>query len=207
MIDPSNSEFLAPTMKFRRLSILMAIHNSPEISQKRIGQITHLSSSMVNNYMKKLKQDGAMTIAGNTNRTQSYHLTPAGDNELMSLLIDYSAEIIRLYGDAKREVAKRLSKVHLKGIRTVALFGVAETAEVVYAAIKKGPLVVKAIFDSDKRKQGQPFNGLIIQPPELLKGIDVDAVVITSFGKQKEIHAFIRQLVGERIDVVRLSDL
>jgi len=185
----------------------MAAHNSPETSQKGIGRITHLSSSMVNNYIKDLQKDGLLTTTGKTNRTTSYHLTPAGQDELMSLLKDYSAEIIRLYGDAKREVRERLTKVHRKGIRTVALFGVAETAEVVSAAIKDRPLVVKAIFDNDKKKQGMPFNGLIIQPPELLKGIDVDAVVITSFGKQKEIHGLVRQLVGNRIEIVRLSDL
>jgi hypothetical protein len=87
------------------------------------------------------------------------------------------------------------------------LFGVAETAEVVYAAIKESSLVVIGVIDSDPTKQGKPFNGLIVQKPERLERINPDAVVITSFGKQEEIHDRIRQLVGDKIRVKKLSDV
>lgn len=207
MIQPFNSEFLAPTKKFRRLSVLMAVHKFPEISQHKIGRITHLSSSMVNNYIKKLQEDKMMTITGDTNRTCEYHLTARGREELLSLLLSYSAEVIRLYGEAKGEIARRLHQICSDGIRTVVLFGAAYTAEVVYAAIKELPLEVAAVVDSDQRKQGKPFGGLIIQPPEILRNIHADAVVITSFGKQEEIHDFILRVVDSKIKVLKLSNL
>jgi DNA-binding MarR family transcriptional regulator len=207
MIPPFQSEFLTPAKNFRRLSVLLAIRNAPKISQHKIAKITHLSSPMVNNYIKELQQKGLITVTGKTNRTQEYHLTSLGRDELMSLLVSYSAEIVQLYGGAKREIAQRLHHMHLEDIRTVALFGAAETAEVVHAAIKDTTLTVKAVVDSDPAKQGKPFNGLTIQRPEQLRGIDADAVVITSFGKQEEIHACVRQLVGEGIKVIKLSEL
>lgn len=207
MIQPFNSEFLAPTKKFRRLSVLMAVHKFPEISQHKIGRITHLSSSMVNNYIKELQEDRVMTITGDTNRTCEYHLTARGREELLSLLLSYSAEIIRLYGEAKGEIARRLHQICSDGIRTVVLFGAAYTAEVVYAAIKELPLEVAAVVDSDQRKQGKPFGGLIIQPPAILRNIHADAVVITSFGKQEEIHDFILRVVDSKIKVLKLSNL
>ena len=207
MIQSFNAEFLAPTKKLRRLSILLAIHNISEISQHEIGRITHLSSSMVNNYIKELRKDGSISVAGNTNRTQRYHLTTKGRDELLALLLSYSAEVIRLYGGAKGEIGRRLQQIRLDGIRTVALFGAAYTAEVVYVAVKEVQLEVAAIVDSDPKKQGKPFGDFIIQPPEILREIDVDAVVITSFGKQEEIHDFIRRFVDEKIKVVKLSNL
>ena len=207
MIPPFSSEFLAPTKRFRRLSVLLAIHDSSQISQHKIARIAHLSSSMVNNYIKELHERRLIKIAGRTNRTQRYYLTPSGRELLISSLLSYSSEIIRLYGGAKRQLSKRLQRIHEEGIRTVALFGAAETAEVVLAAIKETPLTVAAVMDSDSAKQGKPLNGLTVQKPESLSQIEVDAVVITSFGRQEEIHDDVRKLVGNEMKVVRLSDL
>lgn len=207
MIQPFNSRFLTPTKTFRRLSVLLAIHDSSQISQHKMARITHLSSSMVNNYVKELQEEGLIRVSGNTNRTQTYHLTSSGRDLLLSLLLSYSTEIIQLYGGAKREIAKRLQGMHEEGIRTVALFGAAETAEVVLAAIKETPLTVTAVVDSDFSKQGKVFSGFTVQKPDRLSQIAADAVVITSFAKQEEIHDFVRQVVGERLEVVKLSDL
>jgi DNA-binding MarR family transcriptional regulator len=207
MIEPFNAKFLMPSKKFRRLSVLMAIHESPRISQHKIARLAHLSSSMVNNYIKELQGRGLITVKGNTNRSRRYHLTSSGRDLLTSSLLSYSSEIIRLYSGAKSELAKRLCGMYEEGIRNVVLFGAAETAEVVLAAIKETPLNVAAVVDSDPVKQGEIFSGLIVQKPEALRQIWADAVVITSFGRQEEIHYCLQQLVGEGIRVVKLSDV
>jgi FlaA1/EpsC-like NDP-sugar epimerase len=112
-----------------------------------------------------------------------------------------------MYGGAKRELAKRLKSMHEDGIRTVALFGAAETAEVLLAAMKETQMTVTAAVDSDSAKQGKAFNGLMVQKPEELSQIAADAVVITSFARQEEIHDYVRQVVGEGVKIVKLSDL
>ena len=157
MIPPFNSEFLTPAKKFRRLSVLLAIHTDPKTSQHKIGRKTHLSSSMVNNYIRTFQYEGLITVDGKTNRTQSYHLTTAGHDQLISLLLAYSSEIIRLYGSAKREVAEKLNHLYAEGIGTVVLFGAAETAEVVHTAAKETPLKVTGVVDSNPAKQGMPY--------------------------------------------------
>ena len=207
MIQPFKLKFLNPTKKLRRLSILLSIHNNSKISQHQIGKLTFMSSSMVNNYMKEFQENNLITVNGNTNRNQSYHLTSAGQNKLMSSLLSYSAEIIQLYGASKRELSKRLHKIHSEGIIKVILFGIAETAEIVHTAIKETPLKVEAVIDSDTKKQGQPFNGHTILPPEKLKTLTADAIVITSFGRQEEIYRQIRGIAGKKITIKRLSDL
>lgn len=162
---------------------------------------------MVNNYIKCLKKEGVITVAGKTNRTQSYHLTQNGQNELRESLLAYSSEIVQLYSAVKCEIAQIMKEFYKEGIRTLVLFGVAETAEVVFAAIKNSPLVVIGVVDSDPSKQGQAFNGLIVQEPQKLEEINPDAVVITSFGRQDEIHDCIHELVGEKIKVKKLSEV
>jgi hypothetical protein len=162
---------------------------------------------MVNNYIKCLREEGIITVAGKTNRTQSYHLTSHGQNELRESLLAYSSEIVQLYSAVKCEIAQIMDGFYREGIRTLVLFGVAETAEVVFAALKKLPLIVIGVVDSDPAKQGQPFNGLIVQAPHKLEEINPDAVVITSFGKQDEIYACIKDLVGNKILIKKLTDV
>jgi len=146
-------------------------------------------------------------VTGKTNRTKIYHLTLEGREELTSSLLSYSSEIIQLYSGAKREVGERLHRMYDEGIRTVVLFGAAETAEVVLAAMKQTQLTAKGVVDSDPDKQGSIFYGLPVESPDKLAQIAADAVLITSFGRQEEIHRFVQGLVGEGMQVVKLSDL
>ncbi len=207
MIKPFHSRFLSPTKDLRRLSVMHAIHQAPESSQHAIARITHLSSSMVNNYIRQLKAEKLIYSSGATSRTQSYHLTPAGAGALRSSLLAYSAEIVQMYGAVKHEIASILESFYTEGVRTVVLFGAAETAEVVHAALKETDLVVIGVVDSDASKHHKPFNGLIIKPPEALTEMQPDAVVITSFAHQEEIHTYIEDVIGSDVNVKKLSDL
>ncbi len=207
MIYLDTSEYLSPAKEFRRLSILLAIHNAPHASQKKIAHSTRLSSSMVNNYIKDLKRDDLLIVSGDTNRTQSYHLTPSGYKTLTDSLLSYSAEIVQIYGAVKREIANILNGFHKEGFKKIVLFGAAETAEVVYAAVKETPLIITGVVDNDESKIGKPFNGFFIQPPEKLKELNPDAVLITSYAKQEEIQKYIRNVIGEDLRIKKLSDL
>ncbi len=207
MIISYASEYLSPTKIFRRLSLLHAMHDRPNSSQHAIGKITHLSSSMVNNYIKSFKTENLLTVSGSTNRTQSYHLTDAGKNALRQSLLSYSTEIVQMYGAVKREIAGILRSYYTENIRTVVLFGAAETAEVVYTAIKETELAVIGVVDSDTGKQGGSFNGFMIKPPGAIRDIRPDAVIITSFAHQEEMYASIQQIAGQDIAVKKLSDI
>lgn len=207
MIKAFQLKFLSPTKQSRLLSVLFSIYEEPEASQHKIAVNTNLSSSMVNNYIKWLKQEGFITVLGKTNRTQQYHLCEAGRVMLRQSLLDYSAEIVRLYGSVKNEIANILKDFYNEGIRTIVLFGVAETAEIVFAAVKRTALVVIGVVDSDDSKQGRIFNGLEIRSPEDITEIRPDAVVITSFGRQEEIYQQVRAIAGNEIKIRKLSDI
>jgi len=114
MIKQLNSEFLAPTKKLRRLSVLFAIDKYKSISQHRIGKIASLSSAMVNNYMKELQREGLVTFGGDNNRSQTYHLTVRGKQELDTLMSSYSAEVSDIYDNAHQELAEIVHEAQVK---------------------------------------------------------------------------------------------
>lgn len=207
MIEPFNSKYLLPTKEFRCLSVLFAINESPDNSQSDIGEKTNLSSSMVNNYIKTFKLEELVTVTGSTNRTQNYFLTEKGREVLTRSLLGYSSEIVQLYSAVKKEISHILNGFYDEGIRTVVLFGAAETAEIVHAAIKATDLVVIGIVDSSTDKQGKPFNGLTIRKPEDIRKINPDGVIITSFARQEEIFNDVQKLVGDSTQIKKLSTL
>ena len=207
MIEPFHSKYLLPTKEFRCLSVLFAINESSDNSQSVIGEMTNLSSSMVNNYIKNFKHEGLITVTGNTNRTQSYFLTEKGRNILTYSLLGYSAEIVQLYSAVKSEMISILNGIYEEGLRTVVLFGAAETAEIVHAAIKDTDLVVIGVVDNSKEKHGKLFNGLKIHRPDEIMKIKPDGVIITSFARQEEIYAYLKNLVQDKIKIKRLSTL
>lgn len=207
MIEAFNTRYLLPTKELRCLSLLLAIYENPASSQKAIGTSTHLSSSMVNNYMKYFTDEGLVTVSGDTNRTKSYHVTEAGYEILTSSLLDYSAEIVQLYSSVKKEIIHILNGFYNEGIRNIVLYGAAETAEIVYSAAKEAQLQVTGIVDNDKEKYKKPFNGFTIKSSDEISEIDFDAIVIASFGKQEEIYQDIKKITGGKVLIKKLSDL
>jgi predicted transcriptional regulator len=106
MFEPITSKFLTPSKELRRLSILSAICNDSKISQHKIGTASNLSSSMVNNYIKEFLENELITVSGETNRTQRYHLTNKGRKDLKAFLESYSAEINGIYENAQESINK-----------------------------------------------------------------------------------------------------
>ena len=207
LVNPGISKFLLPTKEFRELFILACLNENPSISQHLLAERVQLSSTMVNNYIRRMAEERLIRVEGNTNRSMQYRLTPAGYKRLSTLLIDYSVDIVRLYIATKHELGHRLENLSLQGIRRVVLFGAGETCEIVFAALKEMPVQVVGIVDNDPEKQGKRFYGIPVEGREAVSAIKPDCVLITSYAKQDEIFEEIRYLQSEGIRVCKLIDL
>ncbi len=211
MLKIFDSQFLAPNKEYKKLALLSTIDSAPDCSQHYLGRVTSLSSSMVNNYIKTFKKEALITVSGETNRSVSYHLTEKGKKFLSSTLLVYSAEVIQIYGTIKRGIEEILKEHYNNGVRNVVFFGVSETAEVVYTALKNTEIEITGVVDSDKNKQGNTFNGLIIEKPENISKLKPDGLLITSFAKQEEIYSIALNLLkksklSKNIKIIRISE-
>jgi len=209
MISLESSIFFLPTRDFRRLSILLAIYHEPCQSQMSIARRSGLSSAMVNTYIHELVENEIIKISPINKRDFEYSLTEAGRELLFSLLMECSAEIVRLYAQAKQELVKKFTHFFDKNKKMhIVLFGGAETAAMVIQAIHNFPNVeLVGIVDNDPQKWGTKLEGLEISPPKSLSAINPDAIVIASFAKQNEIFESIRHLEAKGIAIIKLSSL
>jgi len=197
-------EFFHPTKIMRELFVLLCLDEAENVSQHELARRIGVSSSMANNYMKQLVGQGMVTISGHTNRTMKYAVTRKGNGRLTGLMSIYSREIARLYSIAKQEVEKRLLQLHRQGIKTVVLFGAAETGELVYGAAKNTPLRIVGWVDSDKAKQQLRFGEIRVSSPERIESFRPNAVLIASSGKAEEIRRQLGHLPQKGIAVVTL---
>ncbi len=207
MINLNSTKYLHPTKHFRQLSVMLALHNDPDLRQQDIADQVNMSGAMVNSYIKQMKDGGSIAIESKNRRDLKYRLTKNGHEELMSHLMACSSEIVELYRAAKFAIAQQLAKCfeNDKFLR-VLLYGGSETARLVMSVLENFPNVdIVGVVDNDANKWGSAINSYVIARPEMEMKKSVDCIVISSFSRQNEIFEAIRDLGTTGIRIVRLS--
>jgi len=186
-------QFIKPTVKLRILALLQALSENSRLSQTRLGKFCHTSSAMVHKYLAEMQGQGLVDFQPVDKKSYMYALTPKGVAERKTLMETYCSEMVQAYASLKQIVRRRLEPLTEEGITRVALFGAAETCEVVLTALQGSGCTVVGILDNASRKQGTRFHDHTVLPPESLAHLDAQAVIITSFARQDDIY---RQLAA-----------
>lgn len=200
----SHFQFLQPTASYRELILLDEIGRNPRVTQTELALKAGIVPAMVNNYMKNFVRDDLISVEGNKTRNMRYSLTVQGERKKFELLLSYVKETVKLYKNAKEGLKTRLREFFSEGIRTIVLYGAADTAELAFSAAEEITIEVLGIVDGDEQKQGKEFLGKIIQCPEAIAALAPDAVVISSFGFQDQIYEAIKELEQNGIKVRKL---
>ncbi|RPJ42700.1 MAG: winged helix-turn-helix transcriptional regulator [Chloroflexi bacterium] len=188
-------DFLLPGQPIRELMLLAEIEDDPTISQCRMAARVGLAPSMVNNYIRRLVARGCLVKCGANNRSTTYHLTAAGRERREDLVRRYTIETVRFYKYAKHEFRRILAgKFGARRDLRIALYGAAETGELVcQLCLEMGHRVV-GVFDSDSQRHGGWMFGLTVEHPAGLTTLDCDLVLITSLGHADEIAGALEPL-------------
>lgn len=181
-------EFIKPTKKLRMLALLQALSENCRLSQSRLAKFSHTSSAMVHQYLAELHKKGQIDFQPVDKKSYMYSLTEKGMADRRNYMDAYCAEMVQAYAAIKGLIRRRLEALEASGIRRVALFGAAETCEVVLSSLEGTPYTVEGIFDNAPHKQGTHFHDHLVLPPSALADLDVDAIIITSFAKQDDIY-------------------
>lgn len=191
-------EYIKPTRIARELSILENLAANSELSQSELGQASFLSGAMINQYLRRMNEQGLIRYVPANGKTFHYQLTEKGEDLRRSMFAAYSSELVRLYSSLKRIIKEKLAGQLRDGRARVALYGASETCEVAMSALHETPFEVVAVVDGDPLKHGKKFHGQIISPPEILEVIVCDAVIITTFAHQEEIIQRIEPLARRK---------
>jgi DNA-binding MarR family transcriptional regulator len=183
-----DKQFLKPNKLTRVLALLENVDLNPEITQAELARKTSLSPAMVNSYIKNFQSEELIELVKVNGKCFRYELTDQGKARRRNLLGQYMAEIVQIYSNLKESIRKKIDLISASQIRTLALFGASETCEIVLSVLTPSDPKILMVIDNDRSKQGHPFHGHVVAPPQLLEAVALDAVLITSFGRHEEIH-------------------
>ena len=201
----TDKQFFKPSKDGRVLAILDYLHRDSGLSQNLLGQRTHLSGAMINQYLKGLQDERLISFQPVNGKSYRYTLTSQGEQTRRSMFSAYASETVHIYTALKTLILEKLEPLSKKNHSNIVLFGAAETCEVVLTALRDTDVKIVAIIDNDPQKHGDIFHGHVISPPEVLDTIHCHAVVITSFGKQDEIYAQLEPIAQRKgLEIVRL---
>lgn len=202
---PLRKQYYAPSKDTWVLAILDALSQDCNLSQRDLAGRVGLSGAVINQRLRELQARKLLRFEIRNGKSYRYVLTPEGERLRGEMISRCTCEAIHIYTALKRHCRERLEWLWSRGIQKIAVFGAAETCEVLISALNGLPLRVMALVDNDTSKHGTVFHGYVISSPMVLGSVECQAVLIASFGRQTEIREQLVPLCRARgVEIVGL---
>lgn len=201
-----NKTYYRPSKAARYLAILDTLAQDNQVSQNELGRRANLSGAMVNQYLKEMAETNLIEFERVNGKSFRYLLTDEGEARRRTMFSSFSSETVQIYTALKAAIVHKLANLKSRSLVKLVLFGASETCEIVLQALRTtGGFEVMALVDNDPAKAGKTLGGHVISPPVVLDSLRPQAVVITSYGCQEEIHGQLRELYGQHnVEIIRL---
>ena len=183
-----HTRYLEPSPRMRELQLMELLADQPESSQSLLAERVGLTPARVNAYIRIFAERGHL-VAEHKSRGMAYRLTAEGRKCLAYHQVSYRAELVRLTRSARVRFREFFRELRDRGVGRVVLYGAGETGEVVLDALAGCDWVrVAAVVDDAPAKQGMKLHGVCIASPDVLAGVEADAVVVTSITAAEQIR-------------------
>lgn len=169
--------FLKEAEAMHSLRALEEIEKNPKISQRELSNHLGVALGITNALLKTLVRRGLVKIRGENNRTLTYHLTHAGVLAKSQLAVKWTLNTIDFYRQARKDVLNKLQELAEQGVRTIALYGSSELAEIAAIVAPEVGLEIIGIIDDQESDGRKVFLGYPIMRPDDLATKQLDAVI------------------------------
>lgn len=193
----NNNNFFNKTNVYKEYVILDYITTNNNFTQRDIARATSSSVSMINLYLNDYENKGYIKKEVITPKRIKYNITTLGIKRKRFLNIGYLNEAFEVYNHARKEVLDFIDEMKSKNIRDVIFYGAGDVCNVLLDTIvtlKEKDFKVAGIIDDDINKQNTYIYDYLISSNEIINNVKHDALLITSYSKQKEIEDKLKKL-------------
>ena len=176
----------------RDLTILSAIAQNDQLTQRHLARELGVAVSLVNLYLRRLALKGFIRIRSVRSNRLRYLLTAKGLAEKTRLSYIYMARMFERYREARSSLREALRPLAENGLKRIAFYGTGEAAEVAYLCLKETGVDLRSVFDA---ASGDWFLGLPVRDLAELVPHDFDRIVITFFDTQEATAARVAELL------------
>ncbi len=194
----AKARFLSDSSATIELLLLVVIEENMPLVLDQLQTLSLLSRPQITAALKKLEADGDIKIEKLGDETY-YRVTERGTARSRYMFVDYFHELRKMESCLTESLVARLSKLAQEGIRSVAVYPVGETAEVVAAALPAAGMSLAMAVDDSPSAWDRKFHGLSVRPTADLKGARIDGVILATCVFQEQLR---KQLATLGIDVV-----
>ncbi|MBS3918882.1 MAG: winged helix-turn-helix transcriptional regulator [Deltaproteobacteria bacterium] len=195
MNNSLQDQLFKPSDRMRDLQLLGEIEQNPKVSQRELSHKFGIALGVTNACIKRMARRGLIRLKGFPPRRIAYYLTPKGFAEKSKLMVHFFFYNIQHYAEMKKVISKRLLEMQEDGVKRVAFCGVSDEMEVAYITLQGSDMKLVGITDEDGDKQGKKFLGHKVLNLQEMKGLNPDAILITSMQEQT---SYIKSLAKQK---------
>ena len=163
------------------LEVLSAVERDSSLTQRSLSRELGIALGLANAYLKRCARKGLIKIQQVPLNRYAYYLTPKGFNEKSRLTAEYLAISFNFFRDARKQCAGLFEQSAARGIRTLALAGDGDLAEIAVLSAADTQVRIACIIDgtsANARCAGRPIVA-DLKAAQALAPDGLDAVVIT----------------------------
>lgn len=163
--------------------ILKQIEESPTLTNRTAATRLGVSVKLAHETLKRMVSRGLLHVKKLNSRRWDYFLTPSGIAEKARLTVEFVGFSMEFYREARRQSAQVCRELSEQNLKTVALLGSGDIAEIVYLGIQEWDLTLLGVFDDGTDKES--FMGIDVQPAAALKLTDAAAIIVAVYDQQQ----------------------
>ena len=163
------------------LEVLSAVERDSRITQRSLSRELGIALGLANAYLKRCAKKGLIKIQQAPLNRYAYYLTPKGFTEKSRLTAEYLAVSFNFFRDAREQCTGLFEQSAARGIRTLALAGDGELAEIAVLSAANTQVRIACIIDDASVNAlcaGRPVVA-DMKAAQALAEDGLDAVVIT----------------------------
>jgi DNA-binding MarR family transcriptional regulator len=191
------------------LGLLDAVEQDRALSQRLLASELGIALGLVNAYLKRCVKKGLVKVREAPARRYAYYLTPRGFAEKSRLTVEYLSFSFGFFRQAKSDCSGLFRAAHARGVKTVALAGQSDLAEI--AALCAIEHEIEIIGIVQKGAEKREFAGFPVFADFESISRSVDAILITDVIKPRETcEAAVAQFGVERVlvpDLLRIPTI
>ncbi|MFC1672684.1 winged helix-turn-helix transcriptional regulator [Pseudomonadota bacterium] len=174
------------------LSLLSALEDDQPVTQRGLAARIGVALGLTNTLLKRAVRKGLVKVAQAPAKRYAYYVTPKGFGEKSRLVAEYLTSSLGFFRHAREEFATIYADAEARGQTRVALFGVGELAEIAMLSSQDTAVEVMSVIQPGSNQSR--FSGLpVINRLDTAKGLDFDAVVITSINAPQDAYELLRE--------------
>lgn len=170
--------------EFHELEILRQVEENPTLTNRAAAGKLGVSVKLAHETLKRMVSKGLLHVKKLNSRRWDYFLTPNGFSTKAQLTIEFLEFSMVFYRGARCQSAQVCRYLSEHGVKTVALLGTGDLAEIVYLGIQEWNLVLIDVYDDDDDTDKDKFMAVDTQRVSALGATLADGIIIAVYDKR-----------------------